>query len=61
MAPLALWWQLLLLTLGHIAAASPIGGAQQVLHPPETQTKPRKLNGKFLHITGMCNFFSSFV
>ncbi|KFH41182.1 Endopolyphosphatase-like protein [Hapsidospora chrysogenum ATCC 11550] len=50
---LALWAQLLLLVLGPVASASPVAvdSAQQALQPPEPQFRPRKLNGKFLHIT----------
>ncbi|KAL6869131.1 Endopolyphosphatase [Amphichorda felina] len=51
MAALALWSQLLLLGLGSVGLASPIDGSQKVLHAPETLTKSRKLNGRFLHIT----------
>ena len=60
MAPSALWAQLLLLGLGRIAATSPIDGLQKVLSPPsiqepqQQQQQQRKLSGKFLHITGMC-------
>lgn len=54
MAPTTAVW--LLLGLGSLATASPIDGLQKVLSPSETgaQTQ-RKLNGKFLHITGMCD------
>lgn len=55
MAPTAAWTQLLLLGLCRIAATSPVDGLQKVLSPPETHAQSqRKLNGKFLHITGMC-------
>lgn len=54
MAPTAAWTQLLLLGLGRMAATSPINGLQKVLSPPEADAQQqRKLNGKFLHITGM--------
>ena len=58
MATLALWSQLLLLGLGSVGLASPIDGSQKVLHTPETLTKFRKLNGRFLHITGMHSLLS---
>lgn len=53
MAPTMAWAQLVLLG---VAAASPVDGLQKVLglSPTETDAQSqRKLNGRFLHITGM--------
>ena len=61
MATLALWSQLLLLASARMAVASPINDPQQVIHAPETLSNPRKLNGRFLHITGMYNIHSRLI
>ena len=42
----------LLAVFSHCAVASPTGASQKTLQPAAGVTNERKLNGRFLHITG---------
>ena len=47
-----IWPQLLLLASMSGALASPLLGLQQPLQAPDAHLEKRKLNGRFLHMTG---------
>ena len=51
MLRIGLWLQLLAV-FSHCAVASPAGVSQKTLQPASGVTNQRKLNGRFLHITG---------